>query len=143
MHRKSAGSAATYHVLFGKPSMTVLVDIRGLLMMENGDIYDLLYRLGITAKYVGFLHVSYAVRLILIQPERIQLVTKWLYPDVANHYGTNWKAVERNIRTVISIAWDLRPEVLDQIAGRHLEHKPRASQFLAILAAYFRLGKAA
>ena len=28
------------------------------------------------------------------------VVTKWLYPEVAKHYGTNWKAVERNIRSM-------------------------------------------
>ena len=112
-------------------------------MKENTEISELLYRLGITAKYMGFQQVSYAVRLVLIQPERLQLVTKWLYPDVAKHCGTNWRAVERNIRAVISVAWDLRPEVLDQIAGTHLEHKPCASQFLTMIAAYFRLGKTA
>ena len=61
---------------------------------------DLLYSLGVTANYKGFLHTTYAVSLCMERQDRLLLVTKWLYPDVARRYGTNWKAVERNIRTV-------------------------------------------
>ena len=28
---------------------------------------------------------------------------KWLYPDIAKHYNTSWKNVERSIRTVASL----------------------------------------
>ena len=63
------------------------------------DIYDLLYRLGATENYTGFFHMAYAVWLCVEQPDRLLLVTKWLYPEVAKQYRTNWKAVERNIRT--------------------------------------------
>ena len=64
------------------------------------DVYDLLYQLGVTANYTGFFHTAYAVSLCVEQPDRLVLVTKWLYPEVAKQYKTNWKAVERNIRTV-------------------------------------------
>lgn len=56
---------------------------------------DLLYSLGVTANYKGFLHTTYAVSLCMERQDRLLLVTKWLYPDVARRYGTNWKAVER------------------------------------------------
>ena len=68
-------------------------------------IYDLLYQLGVTANYTGFFHTAYAISLCAEQPDRLLLVTKWLYPEVARQYGTNWKAVERNIRTVSCIIW--------------------------------------
>ena len=64
------------------------------------EIYDLLYRLGITANYTGFFHMGYAVKLCCERPERLLMVTKWVYPEVAKHYQTNGRAVERNIRTV-------------------------------------------
>lgn len=63
------------------------------------NIYDLLYRLGVTANYTGFFHTACAVSLCAKQPDRLLLVTKRLYPEVARQYRTNWKAVERNIRT--------------------------------------------
>ena len=46
-------------------------------------IYELLYRLGVTANYTGFFHTACAVSLCMEQPERLVLVTKWLYPAVA------------------------------------------------------------
>ena len=51
------------------------------------EIYDLLYRLGITANYTGFFHMGYAVKLCCERPERLLMVTKWVYPEVAKHLG--------------------------------------------------------
>lgn len=103
--------------------------------MENklSEIYDLLYRLGATANYTGFFHTAYAVSLCVEQPDRLLLVTKWLYPEVAKRYGTNWKAVERNIRTVSCIIWREGRPLLEELAHRPLEEKPRNAQLLAIL----------
>ena len=97
------------------------------------DIYDLLYRLGVTANYTGFFHMAYALQLCVEQPERLLLVTKWLYPEVAKRYGTSWKAVERNIRTVSRIIWRENRPLLEELAHRHLEQTPRNAQLLAIL----------
>lgn len=98
-------------------------------------IYDLLYRLGVTANYTGFFHTAYAVSLCVEQPDKLLLVTKWLYPEVAKRYRTNWKAVERNIRTVSGIIWRANRLLLEQLSHRPLEQKPRNAQLLAILAA--------
>ena len=76
--------------------------------MDNttAQVFDLLYRLGVTANYTGFFHTAEAVAMCVERPDRLLMVTKCLYPDVAKRYETNWKAVERNIRTVIAIVWD-------------------------------------
>ena len=66
------------------------------------------------------------------QPERLRLVTKWVYPDVARHYKTNWKAVERNIRTVNGLVWQQNRLFLEKLAGRKLLSKPSNAQLLAI-----------
>lgn len=102
------------------------------------QIHDLLYSLGVTAKYTGFFHTSYAVYLTIQQPERLLLVTKWLYPDVAKHYGTNWRNVEKSIRTAAGVAWKLRPDKLSVIARYDLDHRPNNSCFIAILADYLQ-----
>ena len=96
-------------------------------------ICHLLYRLGITANYTGFRYTAYAVALCVAQPGRLQLVTKWVYPEVAKRYGTNWKAVERNIRAVSGIAWEQGLSVLEELAGRALPHRSYAAQLLAIV----------
>ena len=98
------------------------------------EVYDLLYHLGVTANYTGFFQTASAVRLCMEQPERLLLVTKWVYPDVARHYKTNWKAVERNIRTVNGIVWEQNRPYLEKLAGRELLYKPSNAQLLAILA---------
>ena len=101
--------------------------------------YDLLYSLGVSANYKGFFHTAYAVSLCMEQQDRLLLVTKWLYPDVAKKYGTNWKAVERNIRTVSTIAWKRNRTLLESIAHRPLDRHLCSTEFLAALfhAVYF------
>ena len=59
----------------------------------TAEVCDMLCRLGATANYRGFSYTAYAVLLCVQQQDRLLLVTKWLYPDVAKRYGTNWKAV--------------------------------------------------
>ena len=98
------------------------------------EVHDLLYRLGVTANYLGFFHTSYAVWLSVQQPRRLLMITKWLYPEVARQYDTTWQSVERNVRTVISVAWRNNPTLLMQIARRPLKCKPNAAQFISILA---------
>ncbi len=63
------------------------------------------------------------------------LVTKWLYPEVAKQYGTNWRAMERSIRTVNSIIWRENRPLLEELACRSLKQRPRSAQLLSMLAA--------
>lgn len=110
---------------------------------EMTEIYDLLYQLGATANYMGFFYCAYAVYLCAVQPRRLMLVTKWLYPAVALHYGTTRGAVERDIRTVIAIIWEANPALLSEFAGYELTEKPRPVRFLSILTAYHTRNRAA
>lgn len=104
-------------------------------MMDSIDqaTYDLLCQLGILPNHKGFFQTAYAVSLCMEQQERLLLVTKWLYPDVAEKYDTNWKAVERNIRTVSAIAWKRNRPLLESLAKRPFERRPRSAEFLALL----------
>ena len=103
------------------------------MMERRAEIYDLLYKLGATANYAGFFHMAYAVYLCMIEPERLLLVTKWLYPDVAKQYKTSWRSVERNIRTLGCAIWVQNRVQLERIAHRPLLQKPCNTQLLAIL----------
>lgn len=118
-----------------------------MLLLEETEeftkIYSLLYRLGVTAGYIGFFYISYAVYLSLRQPERLLLVTKWLYPDVAEHYGTTARAVERNMRTVAAAVWRENREKLYELAGEPLHRRPTVSRFLRILVSSLERDEAA
>ena len=100
---------------------------------KSKKIYDLLYCLGLTANYRGYFYVSSAIELCVEKEERLLLVTKWQYPEVAKRYGTNWEAVERSIRTANDIIWRQNRSLLEEIAGRALERQPCGAQMLAIL----------
>ena len=97
------------------------------------NIFDLLYRLGISANYNGFLQTAYAVELCRMEPERLQLVTKMVYPEAAKLCKASCSAVERNIRTAGEIAWKNNRCLLEQLACKPLPKKPHNTQFLAIL----------
>lgn len=103
--------------------------------MENrlSEIYSLLYRLGLTGNYIGFFHMACAVSLCVEQPERLLLVTKWTYPEVAKQHKTSWKAVERSIRTAGDVIWRENRPLLEELAKRPLQRKPQNAQLLSIL----------
>lgn len=107
-------------------------------MPEISDIYGVLRQLGITGNYMGFFQTAYAVYLASRQPERLVLVTKWLYPEVAKHYDTTWSCVERNIRSVATLAWNGHREYLEQLAQQPLPNRPSPSTFIAILTMHFK-----
>ncbi len=73
------------------------------------DIYDILSRLGVVRKYLGRDYLAYSIRITLQNENYFFLVTKCLYPDVASHFNTNWKRVERDIRTAVKAAWKIQP----------------------------------
>ena len=111
----------------------------GGILAENNPpiekIYDLLYQLGVIANCSGFFYTTFSVWLAVREPERLTLVTKWLYLDVARHYDSSVDAVGKGISRVITEAWDNKPELLSNWARNALTEKPKPSEFIAILAA--------
>ena len=101
------------------------------------EVYELLMRFGIGRKYQGFDQCAHAVYLSAETPERLTLVTKWLYPDVAKYFGVSWTVIERNLRTVSRVAWENNRPLLEQLAGEELPEIPSSSKFVKILAYHF------
>ena len=97
-------------------------------------IQELLYSIGLTANYARYRQMMIALEIATQEPESLRLVTKWLYPETARRCGTNWKAVERNIRTMRRRAWRNSQHTLEQMAGCSFDTMPKPAQFLAILA---------
>ena len=97
------------------------------------DIHEMLRHLGGTRNYLGYAYTAHALRLIRQEPERLTLVTKWLYPDVAKAFGTSWQAVERDIRTMVWIIWERNPHLLERLAGRPMLKRPGNAEFLDIV----------
>ena len=91
---------------------------------------------GVTPNYIGFKQTVCAVCIDVKNPDALTLVSKQIYAAVAQYYGTSWKAVERNLRTIVTIAWETNPLSICQIAGYALNTKPTVSQFLSIITNY-------
>ena len=106
-----------------------------LLMNRNEEqaIWALLHSFGITENYVGSSQLVYAVRLAQEKPERLASVTKELYPEVAKAFHTSWQCVERNIRTVIELAWNLDASRILDLEEFPLPKRPRPTQFISLL----------
>ena len=96
----------------------------------NDKLASLLYGLGLSAKYIGFHCIVIAVEIASDNPRSLTIVTKEIYPQVAEELESNWKAVERNIRSAIRIIWEQNPEEVQRIANFRMEKKPTAAQFI-------------
>ena len=101
--------------------------------MMDLQIQKLLCSIGLTANYVGYRQMAVALEIAVQEPRSLCQVTKWLYPETARRCGTNWRAVERNIRTALRRAWSSARPALEQMAGYPLDVMPKPAQFLAIL----------
>lgn len=102
----------------------------------NEKLIHLLYRLGLSANYMGFSCITAAVDIAICEPQSLTMVTKWLYPQVAKQRKTNWKAVERNIRSSIDVIWSHDPLRFQKLTGCPFSSKPTTAQFIAVLAYY-------
>ena len=107
------------------------------------DIYDILSRLGVVRKYLGRDYLAYSIRITLQNENYFFLVTKCLYPDVASHFNTNWKRVERDIRTAVKAAWKSNRAYLEELACRPLNDPPKPIEFIDIIVTHLIREKAA
>lgn len=103
---------------------------------ELAPIYQILRQLGLSANYLGFYQMAWAVRQTREEPERLLLVTKTIYPSVARQFQTSWAAVERNLRTAVRIIWEARTPLLEELMGIGNWERPCTARFLALLVAY-------
>lgn len=105
--------------------------------MREREIENLLLRLGANRSYTGFYYVISAVQLSIEDENKLQLISKWLYPEVAKKYHTSEQCVERNIRTLVALIWNKgNRSLLEYIAYTPLNKKPNNAAFISILVSY-------
>ena len=100
------------------------------------QIYNLLYRLGVGANISGFRYLSCAIRLSLERPERLERISRELYPEIARLYRVEEDDVRKDMRRVISIIWTRNPQAVERLAGESLRQKPSPKQFIASACRY-------
>lgn len=118
------------------------------IQSERGDnleeqIANLFLTVGIPAHIKGYQYLREAVKMVMENPERINRITKELYPGIAQRFGTTSSKVERAIRHAIEVAWNRgRIEALDEAFGRNvcsLDDKPTNGEFIALCASRLTL----
>lgn len=103
------------------------------------DAERLLRCLGATGKLVGFRYVIFMVEQVSEDPERIQLITKRLYPETGRRFDVSAVSVERAVRNLIRFCWAWTDHsFLEHIAGTALQRAPSNSEFIDMLAGYLR-----
>ena len=81
------------------------------------DLDDILYQLGVYPTQRGYHITAVAVAIGRQEPEKLQMLTKWLYPAVALRCSCSSAAVERNLRATANRAWDTNSKLVSQIAS--------------------------
>jgi len=113
-----------------------------ILDTDTEDIYRLLFRLGGNFTRHGFYYTAEALLLCIQQPDRLLLITKWVYPIVAKAHHTGWQTVESNIRSFIDLVWKTNPALLMELAPYPLLRRPTPKQFLTIIIASLQQDRA-
>lgn len=100
---------------------------------QQSNISCLLLQLGITPNYMGYYQLTRSIELLLEKPERLQCVQKEIYFEIAAQYHVDWKTVERNIRTVVNLAWQKNSSTLSQMSVFPLASRPSNIEFFVLL----------
>lgn len=107
--------------------------------MNPNSPVTIIRSLGISATHLGYYYLNTAILLVLEDENRLLMISKLLYPLVAELHSTTPTCIERNIRTVISLCWNRGDrERLFQIAGCRIQVKPTNGEFIDILSCYVK-----
>ena len=102
----------------------------------------LIRNLGIAGTYKGFGELITAVKLAVENEDRLESVTKLLYPEVARLHGTTTDCVQKNYRKVIEVCWrNGGQRRIEEQFGLYYDEKPKTQEFIDMLTNYMRNGR--
>lgn len=103
---------------------------------------DLLLAMGIPASHSGYAYLRTGVEIMAHQPDQARLITKQLYPIIAQRHNTTPSRVERAIRHSIEVAWNRgRIGRVNQLVGYELlfnDSRPGNGELISLLAGWYR-----
>lgn len=108
------------------------------------DITNLLHLLGIPSHIRGYSYIRDGIEMV-IMGQKMNSITKDIYPSIANQYDTTSSRVERAIRHAIEVAWTRGDyDLIEEIFGNSIDFdrsKPTNAEFIATLADRLTLQK--
>lgn len=107
-------------------------------------ITNFLHSVGVPAHIKGYHYLRKAIDLGYRNQEYLEMITKMLYPTIAEEFETTPLRVERAIRHAIETAWDRGDvDTLNSVFGYTISRnkgKPTNSEFIALAVDNFRHG---
>ena len=104
--------------------------------MEYETIVQDLRMMGIGRRYLGYHLTIKAVRMVVMNDDLLLTIKQGIYEPLARESLCDWRAVERNIRTIIHRAWHVNPEHLCELAGYPIRQEPTVGEFLEMLSVH-------
>lgn len=102
-------------------------------------MYRLINDLEVSQLYTGKKFIARILYLLEEDETRLHCISKLIYFDVANYYGTSPACVERNIRTLIRIIWDSGShDYLEKIAQHELKKRPANKAFIDMINDHYK-----
>jgi len=106
-------------------------------------VTNLIHEIGVPAHIKGYQFLREAIMKVVNNIDILNQITKQLYPEIAEKYGTTPSRVERAIRHAIEVAWGRgQTDTVESIFGYTVsaaKGKPTNSEFIAMLADKLRL----
>ena len=123
----------------------ISIDTENSKSRENLEalVTNIIHEVGVPAHIKGYQYLREAIIMVTNNIDIINQITKQLYPDIANKYGTTPSRVERAIRHAIEVAWGRgQQDAVESIFGYTVsaaKGKPTNSEFIAMIADKLRL----
>ena len=134
-----------YRILFAP----TIEKIENELLKINNDTYNqykkevenipkLLHDLGMPCHIKGYHYLREGISVVCNHPDINGLITKDLYPYIANMYDTTSQGVERAMRRAIEVCWNRGDyDLIEKIFGQSIDYnrsKPTNSEFISMVA---------
>lgn len=101
--------------------------------MNYKSLDRLLRPLGITRNQKCYPTLVLCLALVCSRPDSLQALSKEVYMPVSKASGLTWKSVEDVIRRASTLAWEVNPKRVQELAGYPLARRPTAGAFLEML----------
>ena len=101
-------------------------------------IDDILQLSGITSNLKGYTYIKEAISIAYSKPETFGMVTKMIYPEIAEKHNLNSNNIEIRIRTAIEKAWK-QGEVINfykKMGFQWMDRRPTNSEYIFMVVEY-------
>lgn len=100
------------------------------------SIRGILDRLGISAKYKGYLMMAYALEISLADELAVTEVMRRIYPQVAEYFHTSAVSVEKDLRKAVTAFWTRgNRELYGKLTGFLPAMNPTTAEFIGAVTA--------